>query len=122
MAYLTPLREYFLTGVNLNSLNTDVGIFSGLPAKYRTFRFTVYEASTSLTTATIGLYTAAAGGGTALIAPSALTGCTAATKFVDVTYTVSGDYRTESSLYLRNVTPQGGAATATFRLEIQYFL
>lgn len=120
MSYLVRPREMFALNVNLNNANTDIFTFSGLPAKWRFFRFTGYDASTSLTTATIGLYTAAGGAGTAVIAPSGLTALTAATKFTDVTITV-GDVHTETTLYLRNVAAQGGAATASFRLELTYY-
>lgn len=112
------LRRYFITGVNLNSATTDVGTFSVLPAKYRVTRLTGYDASTNLTLATLDLRTATAGAGTAIVAAYALTGLSAASKFIDATLAVTADYQTAASLILRNVTPQGGAATASFCLEI----
>lgn len=112
------LRRYFVTGVNLNSALTDVASFTGLPAKYRVMRLTGYDASISLTLATVDLRTAAAGGGTAIVSAAVVSALTAATKFVDVVLTVTADYQTASTLTLRNVTAQGGAATASFLLEI----
>lgn len=113
--------HYKLAAVNLNSAATDVGTFTGLPSKYRILRLTVYDASTSLTTATFDLRTASAGGGTALVSAFAPTACTAAAKYVDATLAavVGTDYQTAGTLYVRNVTAQGGAATASFLLEIQ---
>ncbi len=113
------LMQFLLTGVSLNAATTDVGTFTGLPAKYRVSRLTGYDTSTSLTLATLDLRTAAAGAGTAVVAAFALAGLTAAAKFVDCTLAVTADYQTAATLYLRNVTPQGGAATASFLLEIQ---
>ena len=114
----SSLRRYKLTGVTLNSALTDVGTFSGLPAKYRVMRLTAYDTSTSLTLATIDLRTAASGGGTAIVSAGVLSALTTATKFVDLALAVTSDYQTASSLILRNVTAQGGAATASFQLEI----
>lgn len=115
------LVHYKLAGVDLNSAATDVATFTGLPSKYRVLRLTVFDASISLTTATFDLRTAAAGAGTALVAAYAPSGCTAAAKTVDATLAaVAGtDYQTSGTLYVRNVTAQGAAATASFLLEIQ---
>ena len=112
------LRRLFVTGVSLNSALTDVGSFTGLPAKYRVVRLMGYDASVSLTLATLDLRTATGGGGTAIVAAYAMAGLTAASKFVDATLAVTADYQTAATLTLRNVTAQGSAATATFCLEI----
>ncbi len=112
------LRRYKVTAINLNSALTDVGSFTGLPAKYRVMRLMGYDASTSLTLATLDLRTATGGAGTAVVSAYALSGLTAGTKFADATLAVTADYQTVSTLTLRNVTAQGGAATASFLLEI----
>ena len=112
------LRRFFLTGVNLNSAVTDVGSFTGLPAKYRVMRLTGYDASTSLTLATVDLRTATAGGGTAVVSAGVLSALTGATKLVDAVLAVTTDYQTVATLTLRNVTAQGAAATASFCIEI----
>ncbi len=112
------LRRYKITAINLNSALTDVGSFTGLPAKYRVMRLMGYDTSTSLTLATVDLRTATAGGGTAVVSAYALSGLSAATKFADATLAVTADYQTVGTLTLRNVTAQGGAATASFLLEI----
>lgn len=111
-------REYVITGVNVNSAATDVGTFSNLPAKYRVVRLQPFDASISLTTATVDLRTATGGGGTAIVSAQALSPCTAATKFTDLTLAVTADYQTTGTLTVRNVTAQGSAATCSFLLQI----
>lgn len=109
---------YKLSGVSLNSAATDVGTFTGLPAKYIVRRLTVTNASTSLTLATVSLHTTTGGGGTAIVSIQALSGLTGSGKFVDLTLAVTTDTQTASSLVLRNITAQGSAATADAYLEI----
>lgn len=72
----------------------------------------VFNASTSLTTATAGVFTGAGGGGVQLAAIQSLAALTASTKFLKLTLAaVCGtDWRTETSLYFRVGTPQGAAA------------
>lgn len=111
-------KDYKLTAITLNSALTDVGSFTGLPSKYRVISLTGYDASASLTLATVDLRTATGGAGTAIISAGVLSGMTTATKFVDITLAVTADYQTVSTLTLRNVTAQGSAATASFMLSI----
>lgn len=111
-------RQFILTAVNVNSALTDVGTFTGLPSKYRVDELVCFDASTSLTLATVDLRTAAAGAGTAIVSAAALAAATAATKLAPCTLAVTSDYQTASSLVLRNVTAQGAAATASFLLRI----
>lgn len=112
--------RFTTTGINVNSAATDVGTLSSLPAKWRFVKFTAYDASTSLTTATVDLRTATGGGGTALVSAAGMASCTAAAKFQDLTAAaVTGtDYQTATTLTIRNVTAQGSAATVSFQLEI----
>jgi hypothetical protein len=74
----------------------------------------IYNASTSLTTATAGLFTAAGGGGVQLVADQAVTGASAAFKFESMTLEAvcATDWRQDATLYFRIGTPQGAAATA----------
>jgi len=71
----------------------------------------VTNASVSLTTAQVAVYTAAAAGGTAVLSATALTGATTAAKVVN-TAASSTDAITGANLYIRNTTAQGAAATA----------
>jgi hypothetical protein len=113
------IKVFLARDINVNSV-ADAFIFTGLPPKYIIRRLTLYGASTNLTTAAIELRTASAGGGTALVAPFSLAALTALAKFIDATLAaITGtDYRTENSLYLRNSTAQGSAATVSARLEV----
>jgi hypothetical protein len=71
----------------------------------------VTNASVSLTTAQVAVYTAPAAGGTAVLSATALTGATTAAKVVN-TAASSTDAITGANLYVRNTTAQGAAATA----------
>ena len=71
----------------------------------------VTNASTSLSTAQIAVYTLPAAGGTAVLSATALTGATTAAKVVNTAAT-STDALTGLNLYIRNTTAQGAAATA----------
>lgn len=112
-----PQRVLKSTAVSVNAAATDVASFTGLPAKYRVIRLMAYDASVSLTLATVDLRTATGGAGTAIVAAGVLSTLTAATKFVDLTLAVAADYQTVSTLTVRNVTAQGSAATVSFLLQ-----
>lgn len=122
MSFKSPVSSVgqTLRLINVNSANTDVGTLVGLPAKYRILRVFCYDATTSITTATIAIYTAAGAGGTALCSPQAISGLVDATTFVSLTLATgaSTQIRTEATLYFRNVVAQGGAATIS--VEFQY--
>jgi hypothetical protein len=75
----------------------------------------VKGASTSLSLAAGGIYSAASKGGTAIVAAgqlySALTGTT---KFLRLTLAALTDYLTATQLFLSLTVAQGGAGTASF--------
>ncbi len=68
------------------------------------------NASTSLTTAVGGVYTAPAAGGTAVLTAAALSGNTSAPVVVATAPTTTAQ-QTAQTLYFRITTAQGGAAT-----------
>src|SRR5579862_8222607 len=78
--------SFTLVGANLNQTSTDLlgpdgtaGLNIAYPTGYTRFRVIgvyVSHASTSLTTATLSVYSAAAAGGTAIVADAALSGIT----------------------------------------------
>ena len=74
----------------------------------------ICNASTSLTTAVGGIYTAASKGGIAVVSNlQTYSALTAATLGMDATVAAAGlDELTAAALYLSLTTPQGGAATA----------
>lgn len=107
-----------LIGANMN-ITTDQAII--LTASCIVTDIIVTNASTSLTTAAGGVYSAASKGGTAIIAAaqaySALTTATIAIKLSStpsLMRIVTGTPATPLSIYLNLTTGQGGAATADF--------
>lgn len=103
-----------VTGVNLNVGATDTPI-TMVSANYIVTSVIVTNASINLTTATAGVFNAAAGAGP-LAADQVLTALTASTKFLDATLggVALTDLQTAATLYARCGTPQGAAATADF--------
>lgn len=76
--------------------------------------FLVLNASTSLTLAVGGIYTATAKGGTAIVgAVQVYSALTAAGVTLNPTM-ANTNLRTDAAMYLSLTTPQGGAATADF--------
>lgn len=116
---IVKTKQVKSTALNINQAATDIGTFAGLPAKYRITKFMAYDASINMAVnlATVGLFTAAAGGGSALVALALLQTLTSPSKFNDMTLAIAGDYRTESTLYIRSGVAAGAAATTSFLLE-----
>lgn len=108
------------TAINLNSAAADVATITGLPAKYIVRRVTAFDVSTSLaaSAASLGVFTAAGGGGTAVVADGTMIALTGASKFLDRTVAASTDYLTASSLILRCGTAFGSAATVSVIIEV----
>jgi hypothetical protein len=114
--------------VDLNSANTDTEIKIKSPTtNYRVHAILVKNKGTtaSLTTATAGLFSAAAGAGLALAANQALSAITSNTVNTDanllaLTQTVgSRTWIDKTSLFFRVGTAQGAAATADVYIYIQ---
>ena len=107
-----------LIAANFNSTADQIITIFDNPAKYIVRRIIVTNASTSLTTAAGGVYTAASKGGTAIVAASQVyTSLTASTLFLDLTLSATGNASTTvkssiPNLYLSLTTAQGAAATA----------
>ena len=108
-------------GVNLNQTNTDIAIPLILIAgcNFVPSAVTINNASTSLTTATFGVFSAAGGTGVTIVtAGAALSSLTAATSNLNATLaatattTVLNQTTQANTLYFRVGTAQGAAATA----------
>lgn len=102
-----------LIGANMN-VTTDqaIPITRIGSQKYLITKIFVTNASTSLTAADGGIYTATSKGGTAIVAAAQVyTALTAATVGLDLTLAVNNTY-TLDNLYLSLTGAQGGAATA----------
>jgi hypothetical protein len=119
----TAILRYRQTLVSVNAANTDVAVFPGLPSKWRLRKLIAYDASTSLaaSSATIGAYTAASGGGTNLVGLAVLTTLSSTTKCLDMTVVAAAttSYATASSCFIRCGIAHGSAATITVAIEIE---
>lgn len=109
---------YRAKGLNINQVNTDVGSFSTLPARYIVRRLTFDNASATPTLSTVSLRTATGGGGTAIVSVQALSSLSASTTFLDSTLAVTATVQTASTLTIRAVTAAGTAATVDVTLEV----
>lgn len=126
------LISYRLTGVNFNSANTDNAFTLTPPigyTRYQIFRAYISGCTATATTATFGVFTSAAGAGTAIVASgSAVTVSTAsedtANNTQGATVAVGGSGSTTSltdqSLFWRIQTPQGSAVTCNVTLQVQW--
>jgi hypothetical protein len=103
--------------VNLNAVADTV---VSVPfAKWYPINMRIYDASTSLAASsmTIGLYSAAAAGGTAIVTPATRTALTTAAQVVGSTI-ASTTYFTTPNVYIRVAVVHGSAATATVALDL----
>lgn len=100
-----------LIGANMN-VTTDQAI-AITASKYIIRRIVVTNASTNLTLAVGGFYTATSKGGTAVVAATQVyTALTGSTKYVEVTLqNLATDVLTAGTIYLSLTVAQGGAAT-----------
>jgi len=108
----------FKDNVDLNVPTSDNAI-TMLSARYRIEKFTLESPSAAVTTATMGIFTAAGGAGTTLAADQVLAATlTATTKFMDLVNAgiVATDTRTEGTLYARIGTAEGAARTVSIKI------
>lgn len=110
------LPRYGLLGqalaVDVNNAGTD-NAMTMEASRYRIDKIVVENASTSLTTATAGVFTAPAAGGTTIAAAQALSALTTSAKYDDLTLeAIAGtDVFTDAILYFRNIVAQAAPAT-----------
>jgi len=102
-----------LIGANMNATTDQAIPITRIGTqKYLITKIFVTNASTSLTAADGGIYTATSKGGTAIVAAAQVyTALTAATVGLDLTLAVNNTYVLDN-LYLSLTGAQGGAATA----------
>ncbi len=98
------------TSVNLQNMGIDKWVVSDVRLVART-------AAGTLATAQVGIYTAAAAGGTAIVAPAALTSLTAANK-IQTSTVAAHDVQTADSLFIRQTVDSGNAGTADVIIEL----
>lgn len=125
-----PVRaRYQATAVNFNSGNTDTTFTLNLPSgvtRYIVSTVRISHASASLTTSTFGLFTAASGGGVAIMTGVANTISTASESTNNnamgtAPATGATQSYNASQLFFRVQTAQGTAATADVHVEIIMF-
>lgn len=115
-----PVVSFVLEDVNFNQTNTDVPLTITLPGnveRYVVNSVRLANASASISTATVGVFTAAAAGGVTIAANQAITVTSATTDANNNTQSLTlTNANTESyndtTLYVRIGTAQGSAATA----------
>jgi len=118
--------RFVFAGVNFNAGTTDNSIVITLPlgcTTYKVLSMHITNASQTLTTATIGLFTGAGGTGTTLIADTAITVATATAGNANSSQTLNGVATVNASattIFARVGTPQGVAATGDVVVEVLY--
>lgn len=124
---LLASSKIILKAVNFNSANNDNSAPIVLPSgftRYAVASVKIVNASATLTTATVGLFSAAAAGGTPIIASgSAVTVSTAAANTNNNMQTLTpANTATQSfnfsTLFFRTQTAEGSAATADVIIDI----
>lgn len=120
--------RYVLTGVNFNSANTDNSIAITLPVgvtRYFVNAVAITNASASISTATVGVFTQPTGGGIAICATQAITVTQSATDTTNngMSLTVFANRLitalNDTPLYVRVGAAQGSAATADVVIVLQ---
>lgn len=127
------LINYKITGINFNSANTDNSFTLTAPAgtysRYQILRVYISHCSASITTATFGVFSAAAGGGTAIVASgTAGTVSTASENTANNTQSALvavGASNTSTSInftpiFFRVQTPQGSAVTCDVTFQVEW--
>jgi hypothetical protein len=123
-----PVPGLFGTpGINANSANTDNPINISLPVgytKYRINNILSYNPSTSMTTASAGVFTAVAGGGTTVVSSVALAALTTNTPgssgsmLAHSVVNVNSAFFTSPTLYYRILSAQGTVATVDVMIQV----
>lgn len=115
--YSGTLKAY-VTGLLLNTAApADLATLTVLSTKYVPVRCIVYNPSGNMSSATLGLYTAAGAGGTAIVTPVLLATLTGTGKFQSLSIAALTDVITATVLYPRLTVASGVAGTASLMLE-----
>lgn len=113
----------YYPSVNLNAVEDSIAPILDTAGNVSAKSVIVANASASLTTAQLAVYTGAGATGTAVKSAYALSGNTSSAKVVETAVT-STDLITGNKLYIRCTTPQGAAATAdvyVYGYDLSYF-
>jgi hypothetical protein len=118
--------RFRVTGVNFNSANTDNAVAITLPSgitRYSLTRVMLSNASASISTATVGVFTGTGGTGNTLCANQAITVTATAAGTNNNTMQLAATNAntmaySDATLYVRVGTAAGGAATADVIIDI----
>lgn len=103
----------YVTGVNLNAAAPiDLPAITISATKYIPLLIAVYNNSAAAATAQLGVFTAAGGGGTQVVAPAALAALAGANAYEALTLATLSAPLTAATLIPRLTVAAGGAATA----------
>lgn len=117
-----------ITGVNFNSSNNDNSIAITLPTgrtRYQVLDCIISNASHTLVTATAGLFTAASGGGVAIVTAASAISVSATTDATNnnsqaMTINNAGtETYTATTLFFRTAAAEGAAATGDVTVRIK---
>lgn len=95
----------------------DLTVLPVISANYIPVRCFVYKPTADVSAATLGLYTAAGGGGTAIVAPVLLANLTGVGKFQELTIAALASAITALQLYPRLTVASANPGTANLVLE-----
>lgn len=118
------ILSFKTTGINFNSANTDNALTITLPTgftRYQVYGVVLSHASQTLTTATMGVFTSTGGGGTQVVANSAITVSTASESTANNMQNFNTSFTTSytaGTLQIRVGTAQGAAATGDVTIFI----
>lgn len=119
-AYASPAVVFALLGVDLNAVGAAKDNELHIPiVRYIPRRITVTNATVSLAAspATLGLFSAAAGGGTTIVPFTTLTILNTQTKFAELAFSFS-NYAQLPTVYVRSGTAHGSAALVDVYVEV----
>lgn len=108
----------FVKSLNLNAgAPVDLTTLAVISSKYVPVRAFVFDPTANLSSATLGIYTAAAAGGVAVVAPVLLASLTGVGTYQELTIAALASVITATTLYPRLTVAAGVAGTASLVLE-----
>lgn len=115
---LVGTRRNYVASLNLNAAAPiDLSTLAIDSALYIPLRAFVYKPTANLSSATLGLYTAAGAGGTEIIAPTLLATLTGTGKFQELTISALTSAIVATTIYPRLTVASGVAGTVSLVLE-----
>lgn len=118
-SFYSSRTKGFVKALDLNAAAPgDLATLTVFPSRYIPVAAWVYNPTANLALATLGLYTAAAGGGTAIITPTLLASLTGVDTFQELSISALSSVITAQTLYPRLTVASGTAGTAALVIEM----